>query len=90
MASNGKNVKKNDSESERMNDMIELPVFEKMMLTEFTDMNYLLNVSRSLRDLKHSKFYWKVNRDYSLKYYMDVNYKARLDVLLIDLRTQLS
>jgi hypothetical protein len=73
------------SESEIMN------VIDKMMLTEFifsriqefltqgnsyTHLNNLLNVTRKLQSLKHSKFCWKLNREYSLKYYSDFDYKA--------------
>jgi hypothetical protein len=55
-----------------------------------SDRNYLLNVSKKLQNLKNSKFYWSLNEEYSLKYYNDIDYKTRLDLLLNDAKAQLS
>jgi hypothetical protein len=81
--------------------MMKLSIFDKMILSEFlfqhlqelftcTDLNNSFNVSRKLQILKRSKFCWKMNREYSLKYHKDTNYRARLDLLLTNGRTQLS
>jgi hypothetical protein len=77
--------------------------FKRMILTEFLfrevqeyldypniNINNILNVSRKFHDLKKAYYYWEVNRHYSLMYHNDVIYKARLDLLLCDTRTQLS
>jgi hypothetical protein len=86
-----------------MENVAKVTVFDRMMLTEFLfdivaeyliscsiDLNNLLNVSRNLRQLKHSKFYWKLNKVYSLQYYMDIDYKASLDLLIGKPLSQLS
>jgi Leucine-rich repeat (LRR) protein len=55
-----------------------------------SDINKLLNVSRNMQSLKYSEFYWKLKRQYSLKYYMDIDFKTRGHLLLNDTKSQLS
>lgn len=56
----------------------------------FNGLNNLLDVNRSFNALKKTKFYWKLNNEYSSKYYYDDNFKSTLDTLLTNRRTQLS
>jgi hypothetical protein len=97
--------RENDSENEggMKKNATKITVFEKMMLSDFifqnlqeflsypyTELNNSLTVSRNFRDLKRSIFYWKLNKEYSLKYFMDTNYRIRLDLLIANSKTQLS
>jgi hypothetical protein len=81
------------SENKMTDNVIQITVFENIILTEFifqqlqefllaehTDINNLLNASRHFRDLKKTFFYWKLNKEYCLRYYDDdSNYRSQLD-----------
>lgn len=55
-----------------------------------TDANSILNVSKKFNDMKSSNYYLKLNREYSLEYHSNADYKSTLDSLFINPNTQLS
>jgi hypothetical protein len=77
--------------------------FERMILTEFLflevqeyldypniNINNILNVSRKFHDIKKLYCYWKLNKQYSIEYYSNDIYRAKMVLLLSNTRTQLS
>jgi hypothetical protein len=52
--------------------------------------NNLLNASKSFQIMKKSKYYWKLNKEYSLMYYLDSDFRRRLNSLLSRPEQQLS
>jgi hypothetical protein len=56
----------------------------------YTDTNNLLNVSVRFQTIKKAKYYWKLNKEYSLKYHDDEDFKIRLNSLLTRSERQLS
>jgi hypothetical protein len=56
----------------------------------YTDTNNLLNVSIRFQTIKKAKYYWKLNKEYSLKYHDDEDFKIRLNSLLTRSERQLS
>jgi hypothetical protein len=79
----------------------DITLFERVMLVDcifqqiqelinYTDTNNLLNVVAKFRMIKKREYYWKVNREYSLKCYADAVFKKNLDSLPSRLEEQLS
>jgi hypothetical protein len=56
----------------------------------YTDTNKLLNASSRFKMIKKSKYYWKLNKEYSLKYYKNGEFRTRLNSLLVRSVRQLS
>jgi hypothetical protein len=68
-------------------------VFEKIrgfLDNKNRDVNNLLKGSRNFKMMKMAKFHWKLNYEYSWKYYIDNSFKSNLNSLLTNTRTHLS
>ena len=44
-------------------------------IQECTDINFLLDSSKKLKNIKHELYNWKLNKEYSLKYYDFVEFR---------------
>lgn len=66
-------------------------IFEQLeKYSSFRSINNLLNVSKKYERVKKGKFYWMLNKKYSLKYYREDAFRMRLNLLLSDVSKQLS
>lgn len=67
-------------------------IFQKYLNTTLFGTNNLLNTSRRFQPIKEEKFYWKLNKEYSLKFFLTNSnrFKTKLNALHIDSKSQLS
>jgi hypothetical protein len=70
--------------------IISLPLDIFYNIQQFTSIDALLNTSKSLDDVKHRLFYWKLNQDASEQYRSNRIFRNHLLGLLHDIRKQLS
>jgi hypothetical protein len=67
------------------------PIFSILQeFLSYESINSLLNATSLLKKLKKIKFYWKLNRDSSRKYYHDQIYRLSVDSLISNVNSQLS
>jgi hypothetical protein len=66
-------------------------IFEQLeAYLSFRSINNLLYVSKKYERVKKVKFYWMLNKKYSIKYYREDAFRMRLNLLLSDVSKQLS
>jgi hypothetical protein len=70
--------------------IISLPLDIFYNIQQFTSINALLNTSKSLDDVKHRLFCWKLNQDASEQFRSNRIFRNHLLGLLHDIRKQLS
>jgi hypothetical protein len=66
-------------------------LFEQLQgYTDYDSINSLLNVSKQYENVKKAKYYWKLKRNYSLKYYSEKKFRSEVQSVLTDVNKQLS
>ena len=55
--------------------ILHLPQDLYSCIQEYTNINPLLNTTKKLSDVKYELYYWKLNKEYSLKYYDDSKFR---------------
>jgi hypothetical protein len=60
------------------------------IIGNYTNINNLLNSTAKLNNVKKKLFYWKLNRQFSIKYYQNEIFREELLVKMNDINKQLS
>jgi len=72
------------------NSLYILPVEIYRQIQSYTNINALLNSSKQFKRDKYEVYYWKLNKEYSLKYYNDMDFRGTINNLVYKTKYQLS
>ena len=70
--------------------ILHLPQDLYSCIQEYTNINPLLNTTKKLSDVKYELHYWKLNKEYSLKYYDCGEFRNRINSIMYRTLKQLS
>jgi hypothetical protein len=66
-------------------------LFEQLQgYADYDSINSLLNASKQYESVKKAKYYWKLKRNYSLKYHAEKKFRSEVQLVLTDVNKQLS
>lgn len=66
-------------------------LFEQLQgYADYDSINSLLNASKQYESVKKKKYYWKLKRKYSMKYYSEERFRSDIQLVLTDVNKQLS